>query len=624
MTDGLVHLPQGAFREADGTLLWRVWAPKSVKVTLLAFHPGHPAEIDMAPASGGYHVHRQEQAEDGLRYAYRLVDGRAYPDPASRWQPDGVHHPSAVFSPGRFVWTDDEWRGVPREDLAIYEIHVGAFTPEGTLDAIIPRLPALRELGVTAIEIMPVAQFPGERNWGYDGVHPYAVQASYGGPAALQRLVDKAHAEQLGVILDVVYNHFGPEGNYLAHFAPYFTDRYLTPWGSAVNFDGPDSDAVRKFVIDNARMWIRDFHLDGLRIDATHAIFDNSARHILAELHDAVHVEAAQQNRTVHVIAESNQNDPRLVQASDSGGLGLDGVWCDDFHHSVHALLTHERDTYYQDFGDATQLAKAYNDVFVYDGCYSPFHRRRHGALANGLDRTLFVVSVQNHDQIGNRALGDRINTLLPPPAQRLACALLLLSPYTPLVFMGEEYGEARPFPFFCSFSDKSLIENVQRCRCEEIAGRTVDEHCEHDADILDPQAPETFLSAKISWEWPAGSDHAGIRRLYAVLLAARRQPLCLRDRRQTAACLTSVAANGNGHASNDLLVLERGGPEGLIAIANLTPARQSAPAMQLRKRALVLSTEEARFGGRRLQGDPLELLHPYELQVFDTSEWPS
>ncbi len=308
---------------------------------------------------------------------------------------------------------------------------------------------------------MPVAQFPGDRNWGYDGVYPYAVQNSYGGPRALQRFVDAAHQLGLAVILDVVYNHFGPEGNYMAKYGPYFTDRYRTPWGKAVNYDGPESDAVRQFVIDNACTWVRDFHIDGLRLDAVQTIYDLSPRHILAELQAAVQREAGGGGRLVHVIAETDQNDVRLVRPSEIGGYGLDGVWSDDFHHSVHALLTGERDGYYLDFGEPSQVAKALNDVFVYDGCYSPFRRRRHGSRVGAADRTHFVVCIQNHDQVGNRARGDRLSTLVPPAAQRLACGLLLLSPCVPLLFMGEEYGETRPFPFFCSFEDAALVEAV-------------------------------------------------------------------------------------------------------------------------------------------------------------------
>ena len=311
------------------------------------------------------------------------------------------------------------------EDLVFYELHVGTFTPEGTFAAIIPRLPELASLGVTAIELMPVAQFPGDRNWGYDGVHPNAVQNSYGGPRALQQLVDAAHRAGLAVFLDVVYNHLGPEGNYFGKFGPYFTDRYQTPWGQAINYDGPDSDPVRQFVVDNACQWVRDFHIDGLRLDAVHAIFDLGARHILADIQAAVQAEADLAGRRVHVIAESNQNDVRLVSPVERGGYGLDGVWNDDFHHSVHALLTGERDGYYEDFGQPADLAKAVNDVFVYDGCYSPFRRRRHGSRVGDLDRTRFVVCVQNHDQVGNRAQGDRLSVLVPPAAAAIGVRIV-------------------------------------------------------------------------------------------------------------------------------------------------------------------------------------------------------
>ncbi len=351
----------------------------------------------MTPEGNGYFVHQQPQVDEGLPYAFMLADDRDYPDPASRWQPNGVHRPSALFFPESYCWLNTAWHGIARDKLVIYELHVGGFTPEGTFDAIILRLPQLLSLGVTAIELMPVAQFAGDRNWSYDAVYPYAVQKSYGGPRSLQRFVDAAHQAGLAVFLDVIYNHFGPEGNYLRNYGPYFTDRYRTPWGPAVNYGGPESDAVRQFAIDNARMWVQDFHVDGLRLDAVHAIYDLSPRHILAEIQDVVQREAARHRRLVHVIAESNPNDVRLIRPKKSGGFGLDGVWNNDFHHSIHALLTGERDGYYSDFGKPEHVAKALNRVFVYDGCYSPF-RRRHGSRVGATDRTRFVVCIQNHD----------------------------------------------------------------------------------------------------------------------------------------------------------------------------------------------------------------------------------
>jgi maltooligosyltrehalose trehalohydrolase len=587
--------PQGAFCRKDGRAVWRVWAPLSKAVSLTTHSPGGQCEVAMTPESDGYFVHRANDVSDGLRYLFRLADGREYPDPASRWQPDGVHKASAVFVPGLYAWSDRQWRGIAREDLVIYELHVGAFTAEGTFDAAVARLPELASLGVTVIEIMPVAQFPGSRNWGYDGAYPYAVQNSYGGPHALQRFVDAAHGAGLAVILDVVYNHLGPEGNYLGQFGPYFAERYHTPWGMAVNFDGAHSDPVRQFYVDNACAWVRDFHVDGLRLDAVQTIYDCSPVHILAEIKSAVQREAARQNRTVHVIAETNQNDVRLVRPRGRGGYGLDGVWSDDFHHTIHALLTGERDGYYVDFGEPAHVAKAFNDVFVYDGCYSPFFGRHQGSRVGAADRTRFVVCIQNHDQVGNRAAGDRLSTLLPAAPQRLACALLLLSPCVPLLFMGEEYGEQRPFPFFCSFDDPTIIEAVRGGRRREFAELAF----RWGAEIPDPQSPETFASAKLDWTWPEGSAHAQLRQLYQDLLAARRHLPALRDRRRTRARLLGDPSS-RGHGSQAVLLIERGGDHGLLAAANLTAAQVSLTERDLSGGRILLTTEDCRYGGSR------------------------
>ena len=680
MEDAPKHLPQGAGRCRDGTVRWRVWAPFSPDVTLVTWPAGQRCDTPMTPEGFGYFAHRQNAAEEGLRYAYRLADGRDYPDPASRWQPDGVHQPSALWFAEAFSWTDGEWRGVPRKDLVFYELHVGTFTPEGTFAAIVPRLADLDALGVTALEIMPVGQFPENRNWGYDGAHPYAVQQSYGGPRGLQELVNAAHGAGLAVFLDVVYNHLGPEGNYLGKFGPYFTDRYRTPWGSAVNFDGRDSDAVRQYFIDNACAWVRDFHVDGLRLDAVHAIYDFGARHILADLEAAAEKEAAGQHRIVHVIAESNQNDVRLIDPTDRGGYGLAGVWADDFHHAVHALLTGERDGYYVDFGDPEHLAKGFCEVFVYDGVYSRFRRRRHGSKLGSRERTKFVVCLQNHDQVGNRARGDRVATLLPPAAVRLACGLLLVSPCTPLLFMGEEYGETRPFPFFCSYGDPELIEAVRRGRRAEFAALEF----QWNGVIPDPQAEETFRSAVLEWSWPAGSWRAKLRRLYQDLLAARRSWPPLDDREHTTADLLPIPGDKDGRTS--LLVIERGSDERLVACANLNSvaaplesnwltrfreARQGAVGKALRgvpgtavnaatpprgtprrafpsaefprtaqdhgasphpdplpvgegtnEWAMIFSTEDRRYGGERTEGEPAEMVLPYELLVFGDPQW--
>ncbi len=607
------HRPQGAIRQSDGSVEWRVWAPKAGRVQLAMEREGCREVQTMDAQPHGYFAYRDGDVPEGTRYMYRLGEGCELPDPASRWQPDGVHDPSAVFFPDAYPWSDSAWAGVPRQELVIYELHAGTFTPEGTFDAVVPRLRQLKELGVTAVEIMPVGQFPGDRNWGYDGVYPYAAQESYGGPRALQRLVDAAHAEGLAVLLDAVYNHFGPEGCYLAQFGPYFTDRYHTPWGDAVNFDGPDSDAVRRFVVENARMWVRDFHMDGLRLDAVHAIFDFGARHILAELQDGVQEIAHAQGRTVHVIAETNQNDVRLIDPG-AAGYGLDGVWSDDFHHSVRALLTGNREGYYRDFGHPEHLAKAFERVFVYDGRYSPFRRRRHGNPVEERDRSQFVVCVHNHDQVGNRALGDRSASYLPEAAQRLACGLLLVSPCVPLLFMGEEYGERCPFPFFCSFADKSLIEAVRRGRREEFAALEFD----WGEQIPDPQDPATFESAKLAWQWPEGTFHAKLRQLHADLLAARRTWPALVDRIRTMAHVAWGDAGGAGASeSSAVLVLQRGGQSGVLVVANLTDRRTTMPdGLPARGRPL-LSTEAAAYGGRRDAAAPADDVLPYELAIW-------
>jgi maltooligosyltrehalose trehalohydrolase len=572
--------------------------------------------LPMQEVGDGYFELRLPHIAEGTRYGFRSNAGaKLLPDPASRWQPDGVHQPSAVYFPEDFSWGDGAWRGLAMRDLAIYELHVGAFTPDGTFDGIVPRLAELADLGVTALEIMPVSQFPGMRNWGYDGVHAYAAQNSYGGPQALQRLVDAAHATGLGVLLDVVYNHFGPEGNYLGQFGGYFGDRYVTPWGSALNYDGPDSDHVRRFMIDSAVMWIRDFHIDGLRLDAVQTIFDWSAYHFLAELQAAVQQAAAEAGRSVVVIAETNQNDGRIVASAEQWGYGLDGAWSDDFHHSVHAALTGERDGYYADFGSPADVAKAINDSFVYDGAYSRYHRRRHGNVPEGIPRERFVACIQNHDQIGNRPLGDRLAKLLSPEALRLAAGLLLIGADTPLMFMGEEYGETNGFPFFCSYGDPMLIESVREGRKREFAELAFD----WGGSIPDANEASTFGSARLSWRWEDDPLRSGLRRLYRTLLRARRTCPALQDRQHTSARLLTAAGQ-------PLLLVERGANSPLRAVASFSGERVDLDEVDLpegmRGVAPLLSTAEVRFGGDRDAGQPLGRLRPFELLLWGDAQW--
>lgn len=503
---------------------WRVWAPRAKQVELVLIDGTAQRSRQMSAEEPGYFSHVEAGVPEGQRYAYRLDGGPERPDPASPWQPAGIHQPSAVLRPERFSWTDQHWSGVSRADLVIYELHVGAFTPEGTFEAVIPRLPILKDLGITALELMPVAQFPGGRNWGYDGVHLYAPQNTYGGPHGLQRLVDACHAQGLAILLDVVYNHLGPEGNYLNEFGPYYSDHYRTPWGPALNYDAAGSDAVRDFILNNVRYWIGAYHCDGLRLDAAHKLYDSGPRHILHDVKSAAAETALALGRRVHVIAETSQNHVRFLDTPERNGYGLDAQWHDDFHHAVHATLTGERQGYYADFGPARVFPKLLERTFLFDGQYSRYWGRRHGSPAGALSGDRFVVYLQNHDQVGNRAHGDRLATLLGPPAQRLAASLLLLAPHLPLLFMGEEYAEDRPFHFFCSFLDPKLAPKVRQGRKKEFAAFNWQE------DPPNPEDEATFLDSRLSWTWPEKTHREGLRRLYQDLLAARKTWPALKD----------------------------------------------------------------------------------------------
>lgn len=486
-------LDLGATPQTDDVVRFRVWAPyaKTVAVRLLG-EERHP--VPLRSDRYGYFEALIRHVPPLTRYQYLLDGSLERPDPASRFQPEGVHGPSAVVHPHDFRWIDQSWGGLPLKDFIIYELHVGTFTNDGIFEAVIPHLRYLKEtVGITAIELMPVAQFPGRRNWGYDGAHPFAVQASYGGPDGLKRLVNACHMMGLAVILDVVYNHLGPEGNYLGDFGPYFTDRYRTPWGSAVNYDGPDSDAVRHYVISNALYWLTEYHIDALRLDAIHGIFDFGACHILKELTLAVHQQAGRLGRQVFVIAESDLNDVRIIDPPTYGGYGLDGQWNDDFHHALRVVLTGERKGYYQDFHDLKDLGTAMREGFVYSGQHSTYRRRRHGNSSEYCRPSRFVVFSQNHDQIGNRAVGDRLSTQLPFDALKVAHAAVLLSPNIPLLFMGEEYGETAPFQYFIEHGDPELVKAVQLGRQREFA-----HFGWKPEDIPDPQDPATFERSRL------------------------------------------------------------------------------------------------------------------------------
>ncbi len=511
----------GARVLAGGGCRFCVWSPDQAALAVHIFAPQERI-IPLARTPEGYHRAEVADVPPGARYMVRFPDGRERPDPASRWQPDGVHGPSAVVAPYA-GWTDAHWPGVALADYIFYELHVGTFTPQGTFDAIIPRLDALVALGITAVEIMPIAQFPGGRNWGYDGVDLFAVQHSYGGPAGFVRLVDACHARGLAVVLDVVYNHLGPEGNYLSEFGPYFTDKYKTPWGRALNFDDAGSDDVRGFFIQNAVQWVAEFHVDALRLDAVQAITDFSAHMFLTELAEAVHAAGERLNRHVYLIAESDLNDPRLVEPPQRNGYGLDAQWSDDLHHALHTLLTGEQAGYYGDFGGIDHLVRALRDGYTYAGDYSVVRGRRHGSSARHVPAERFVVGSQNHDQVGNRLLGERLSQLVPPAGLRLAAGVVVLSPYLPLLFMGEEYGATQPFPFFTSHGDPDLIAAVRAGRQAEFAAFA------WQGIAPDPQDEATFQAAKLDPAEAQAGWHAGLRALYAELLRLRRALPALR-----------------------------------------------------------------------------------------------
>jgi maltooligosyltrehalose trehalohydrolase len=502
----------------DQHATFTVWAPLQQKVTLIL----NGADIPLRRDERGFWSATNNNVRHGDRYAYRLEDQKKYPDPASRWQPEGVHQYSAVVDP-TFSWNDEGWRGMPLADMILYELHVGTFTKAGTFDGVISKLDHLRSLGINAIEIMPVAQFPGTRNWGYDGVYPYAVQHSYGGPNGLKTLVNEAHQRGIAVILDVVYNHQGPEGNYFSAFGPYFTDKYKTFWGSAINFDDAFCDPVRQFYIGNALQWLDEFHIDGLRMDAVHSIWDFSARHFIDELREKVKALESATGRTKILIAELDLNNPRYINPVSLGGYGMDGQWIDEFHHALHALMTGEVNGYYEDFGETRHLAKALQDSYVYTGEYS-IHRKKHfGVKPLHNSFAQFVVFAQNHDQIGNRLLGDRLTTQLSFEGQKLSAATVLLSPHVPMLFMGEEYGEKNPFRYFISHSDQVLIDNVRKGRREEF------KHFNWNGEVPDPQSEKTFGQCVLSWNVEDEASTA-LLSFYQALITLRKEHPALKS----------------------------------------------------------------------------------------------
>ncbi|MEI6949563.1 malto-oligosyltrehalose trehalohydrolase [Paraflavisolibacter sp. H34] len=543
----------------NNSCLFKVWAPQRKTMQLHLVHPSEQL-IDMEPAEEGYFQITVEGLAPGCRYFFRPDGERDYPDPASHFQPEGVHGPSEVVDHSSFPWQDSAWRGLPFKDLVLYELHVGTFTPEGTFEAIIPRLDSLLETGINAIELMPVAQFPGNRNWGYDGVYPYAAQDSYGGPEGLKKLVDACHSKGMAVFLDVVYNHQGPEGNYLNQFGPYFTRQYCTPWGDALNFDGDWSDGVRDFYAHNPLHWFARYHIDGLRCDAIHTVYDNGAVHFWELVHGRVRALEQQLGRRLYLSAESDLNSPKVVKDPALGGYGFDAQWLDDFHHALYVLLDKEGKERYADFGSLQQLAKAYTDGFVHSGEYVSFRKRRHGTSSAGVPGDRFVVFNLNHDQVGNRVGGERLCQLIDFDGVKLAAAALLLAPYVPLLFMGEEYADETPFFYFVSHSDEELIRAVRDGRKKEF------ESFQWNTEPPDPQAEKTFNASKIHWQQRKEGKHAVALRWHQKLIGLRRSQPVLRNFNKN-----DVRVNVLGRQGFELHRQAEGGREHLFCLFNLS-----------------------------------------------------
>ncbi len=598
------ELGLGARPGPEGGTAFRVWAPLAESVAVKVVGP-EPRTFAMERGGEDIFEAVVPGVSAGADYFY-LIDGeRERPDPVSRFQPRGVHGPSRVVDPGAFRWTDADWRGIPLKDYVIYELHAGTFTPEGTFEAAIAKLPYLRELGVTAVELMPVAEFPGGRNWGYDGAHLYAPQSTYGGPEGLKKLIDACHREGLAFVLDVVYNHLGPEGNYLGEYAPAYSKSYTTPWGAALNYDDAESDGMRRHFVSNALYWLHEYHVDALRLDAVHQIFDRGPRHLLREIATSFTEAARALGRRAFTIAESDLNDVRLLRPADACGYGLDAQWSDDFHHSLHALLTRTERGYFADFGRLSDLAKAIGEGFVYDGRRSKYRRRRHGTPSGERPGEQFVVCIQNHDQIANGYWGDRLSRLVKPAQHRLAAALLLAgTPNVPMLFMGEEWGERAPFLYFTSHTDEGLGEAVREGRKEEYSSfvRAEGETESTLGGFADPQSELTFVRSKLSWERLSQTPHAETLRFYRDLLAARKAHACLSNCDKTLTRVTLDEARG-------WLAVERGdrGGSRAVLVCNFSTEAQdiTLDLSDAGAFSLALWTGAPEYGGERDAAPP-------------------
>lgn len=501
----------------NNTTRFTVWAPFAENVEVIFKDRKEPETLQKDDS--GYWITELDKVPAGTRYKFRLNKEKELPDPASRSQPEGVHSWSQVVDRNSYSWKDDNWEGLPTSEMIIYEMHVGTFTPQGTFEAVIEKLDYLKELGITAIEILPISQFPGNRNWGYDGVYPYAAQHSYGGVDKLKEMIDACHQKGIAVILDAVYNHMGPEGNYLAEYGPYFTGKYETPWGKAINYDDKHSDEVRNFFLENALMWLEEFRFDGLRLDAIHEIIDRGARHLLKELSQRTDELEEKTGRRRVLIAESDLNDTKIINDYDKGGFGLEGQWVDDFHHSLHTLITGEKGGYYQDYGSLGHLAKSFKQAFIYDGIYSEFRKRTVGNSPKGLPLSKFVVCIQNHDQVGNRPLGDRLSRLVDFEKQKLAAGIYLMSPFVPMLFMGEEFAEDQPFQYFVSHGDPDLVKAVQEGRKREFKY-----FFDNEGEFPDPQSEDTFNNSKLNWNFKGDGKKEKMFAYYKNIIELRKK----------------------------------------------------------------------------------------------------
>ncbi len=570
---------------------FEVWAPAARTVDVRIGSVSHPLQASEA----GWWRTQVADAGPNTDYSFVVDGGDAVPDPRSPYQPNGIHGPSRLIDHSTFTWTDRNWQAKPLSSAVIYELHIGTFTPQGTFRSAIERIDYLVDLGITHLELMPVNEFSGRWGWGYDGVDLYAPHHAYGTPDDLKTLVNACHARGLAVLLDVVYNHFGPAGNYLGQFGPYLTEAYKTPWGPAVNLDHKNSDAVRRFFSDNALMWLRDYHFDGLRLDAVHAFIDRSAIPFLEHLAAEVDALEARLGRHLILIAESDLNEPRVITSREAGGYGIDAQWSDDFHHALHSVLTGECNGYYEDFGSLAQLAKALQRAYVYDGIYSPHRKRVHGRPVSGLPAHRFLGYAQNHDQIGNRARGERLAHLVSPGRQKVAAALVLTSPFVPMLFQGEEFGASSPFQYFSQHEDADLGQKVSEGRKSEFKAFGWDPE-----DVPDPQDPATFERSKLKWDEIEEQAHARLLEWHKQLIALRRSNPALTDGQ-----LAGVHVEFDERAQ--WFIVRRGAIE--IA-CNLAPDRQALPISH--KPASVLSSEncwQLRPGMIELPADSVAIL---------------